>query len=226
MAPSDASHHRRHPPNTLIGHQNRNPGRQRKADPPSPTGSCPLSPGAGRRGPRSTFSPAMSTPTARVRQGAHSPTQRMQLLGGIPESQRGPLRAEGERMPEKTAAATGMPGREPPPPPPHTRPLVPGPAPPRGRVLRSPAPSGLHWPARLPLHVHPGCHLGCPSGARLLQGVGLGSYSTHHPDANQRPSPEQDPTPSSEASGRAAAGRGVWLRLPTTCRWAGSRHLA
>lgn len=48
--------------------------------------------------------------------------------GRSPRAGGGPLRAEGARVPEKPAAATGMPGPEPAPPSPRA-PLVPGPSP-------------------------------------------------------------------------------------------------
>lgn len=130
-------------------------------------------------GGRDPLLPGHEHPTARVRQRVHSPTQRTQLLGGDPREPEGSAAGGGggtSAGKDSCGYRDARPGAWPPPPRPSTRAhWSQGPAPPRGRVLESPAPSRLHWPARLPLHVHPGCYLGCPSGARLLLGVGLGS---------------------------------------------------
>ena len=85
--------------------------------------------------------------------------RRTQPLGGDPREPEGPLLAEGARVPEKTAAATGMPGPEPDPPPAHTRPIgpqtrprpvgEPGEAPPR------PAPAAYAAPALRATRVLP-----------------------------------------------------------------------
>lgn len=141
------------------------------------------------------FSPTRRTLTARVWQRAHSPTGGRSRSGVIPDSGRGLLLAEGARGPEKTAAATGMPGPEPAPHP-HTRaPLVPEPGPaPWARPGEAP-PHRAHAGSAAP---HPTCDRGAargsPSDARLRHGVGHSSHCTHHPGANERPPRGRDPT--------------------------------
>lgn len=76
----------------------------------------------GRRGPRSPFSLARRIPTARMRQGVHSPTRRTQLLGTCdPESQRGPLPAEGRGCRKRQLGLPGCQAQSLPPL--HTRPI-------------------------------------------------------------------------------------------------------
>lgn len=141
------------------------------------------------------FSPARRTLTARVWQRAHSPTGGRSRSGVIPESGRGLLLAEGARVPEKTAAATGMPGLDPAPDQ-HTRaPLVPEPGPaPWARPGEAPP----QWANAGSAAPRPTCEGGAarcrPSDARLRHGVGHSSHCTHHPGANERPPRGRDPT--------------------------------
>lgn len=139
----------RHRPATLGG----------SSSPPPHRFQPTFSPG-GWEGAEIRFSPARRIPTARARQGAHSPTRRTQPPWGEPqEPEGGLLRAEGARVPEKPAAATGMPGPVPAPPA-HAPHWSSGPAPPRGRAQEAPPPSGSGGRrCSLPLHVRPGC---CP----------------------------------------------------------------
>lgn len=95
--------------------------------------------------------------------------------GRSPRAGGGPLSAEGARVPEKPAAATGMPGPESAPPSPRA-PLVPGPSPAPWARPGSSSQFGLPGPARLrlPLHVRRGCAPGSPLSPpcrpRLLRG--------------------------------------------------------
>lgn len=125
----------------------------------------------------------------------------------IPESGRGLLLAEGARVPEKTAAATGMPGLDPAPDQ-HTRaPLVPEPGPaPWARPGEAPP----QWANAGSAAPRPTCEGGAarcrPSDARLRHGVGHSSHCTHHPGANEGPTAWAGPH--SELGGDAAE-RGV-----------------
>ncbi len=122
LASPDPSHHLRYPPNTRFGYQNRTQaGNPRWVLLPAQVPAHFVQEWIG--GGRDPFLPGQvhpHGPGAAEHSLTHPPGGRS-CCGVIPESQRGPLLAEGARVPEKRAADTGMPGREPAPQ--HTRPI-------------------------------------------------------------------------------------------------------
>lgn len=161
-------------PNTPLDYQNKDTGQQRKvglhARPRHrflPTFSRGRFEGAEIRSTQLGASPQPECGRALT----HPPGGRSRL-GTIPESRRGRLRAEGAPVPEKPAAATGMPGPEPGPPRSPRAPLVPAPRPAPwarpGKPLPPRAPGGRRGSGSTCARD---TALRRPSGMRLRQGV-------------------------------------------------------
>lgn len=135
-----------------------------------------------------------------MRQGVHSPTRRTQPPGACdPESQRGPLPAEGRGAGKDSS---GYRDARPRACPPNTRaPLVPGPRPSPSLWARPgrPRPPGQEPPTRLKPHLLRGC---CSGSSWERVSPRVWAMAPTEPITlvqHKLLSPGRDPTPSSEA---------------------------